>query len=290
MKTTHALFGVVSLSALLVLSGCAPEGPSAEELSCTTGQTHTAVLTSLAFTLAQDDIAPGFDLDGRVSGADDYLSCGKADFVDPDGVPGIDNRLASLIPVIKDQVGDAVDGLVQGAINDGELVILLELENVDDVANDACVNVGVQVGAKKRPTLGTDGVIEAYQTFDPDPAVARSFVPNARIENGVLRTGSFPLAVPIAIFDVAFTIHMENAQLRFSIDEEGKVHGFLGGGMLPQELLDGVAEGAGVAQYLPAIKVAMEANTDLAYNDETGKCERFSGALEFSGTPAFVRR
>jgi hypothetical protein len=45
-----------------------------------------------------------------------------------------------------------------------------------------------------------------------------------------------------------------------------------------------------VAQYLPAIKVAMEANTDMAYNDDTGKCERFSGALEFTGTPAFIRR
>jgi hypothetical protein len=85
-------------------------------------------------------------------------------------------------------------------------------------------------------------------------------------------------------------LHLENAQLRFSIDEDGKTHGFLGGGMLPQELLDGVAEGAGVAQYLPAIKVAMEANTDMAYNDDTGKCERFSGALEFTGTPAFIRR
>jgi hypothetical protein len=83
---------------------------------------------------------------------------------------------------------------------------------------------------------------------------------------------------------------MENARLKFSIDEEGKTHGYLGGGILPKELLDGVSKGAGVDQYLPAIKVAMEANTDMAYNDDTGKCERFSGALEFTGTPAFIRR
>jgi hypothetical protein len=286
--TTYAAFFLMGASVALI--GCGPEGPTADEISCTTGKKHVNVLTSLAFTIAENDVAPGFDLDGRVSTADDSLSCGKADFVDPEGRKGIDNRLASLIPVVKAQVGDAVDGLVQGAIDDGELVILTEVQNVDDMMNDACVNVAVHIGVKKRPSLGTDGIIEAYQTFDPDPSVSASYVAKASINNGVLATGSFPLSVPIAIFDVSFTIHMESAQLRFSIDEEGKTHGFLGGGILPQELLDGVSEGAGVNQYLPAIKVAMEANTDMAYNDDTGKCERFSGALEFTGTPAFIRR
>jgi hypothetical protein len=289
MKIVRSMIALVLAGASSVLAGCAPEGP-ADEIQCTTGQTQVATLTSLAFTVVADNVAPGFDLDDRVSDSSDYLSCGKEDYVDPEGVPGIDNRLASLIPVIKDQFGDAVDGLVQGAINDGELVVLLELENVDDVANDECVNVGVQIGMKKRPSLGTDGVIEAYQTFDPDPDFPRSYVTKASIKGGVLKTGSFPLVIPIAIFDVAFTIHLENARFRFSIDEEGKLNGYLGGGLLPQEILDGVVEGAGVAQYLPAIKVAMEANTDMAYNDDTGKCERFSGALEFQATPAFLRR
>jgi len=286
-RTLHT--GLFFLAAAL-LSGCAPDEPTAEELSCTSGEKYVTVLTSLAFTIAENNVAPGFNLDDRVSDGNDTLSCGKEDFVDPDGVPGIDNRLATLIPVIKDQVGDAVDGLVQGAINDGELVILTELENVDDWMNDSCVNVGVQIGQKKRPNLGTDGVIEAYQTFDADPTVPRSYVTKASIKDGVLSTGAFPVVVPIAIFDVSFTIHLEKARMRFSIDEEGKTHGYLGGGMLPQEILDGVAEGAGVDQYLPAIKVAMEANTDMAYDEEIGKCARFSGALEFSGTPAFIRR
>lgn len=290
MKNGTQRFGWFLFGASLVISGCAPDESAAEDPSCTSGTTHTAVLTSLAFTIADKNVAPGFNLDGRVSDGNDSLSCGHEDYVDPDGVPGIDNRLATLIPVVKEQVGDAVDGLVQGAINDGELVILTEMENVDDLQNDSCVNLGVQIGVKKRPALGTDGVIEAYQTFDADATVPRSYVTKAKIENGVLTTGAFPLVVPIAIFDVAFTIHLTDARLRFSIDDEGKTQGLLGGGMLPKEILDGVSEGAGVDQYLPAIKVAMEANTDMNQNEETGKCERFSGALAFSGTPAFLRR
>ncbi len=290
MKNWTSNAGLFVLGASIALTGCSPDGLSADEISCTTGDTHVAVLTSLAFTIAENDVAEGFDLDNRVSTVDDYLSCGKADFVDSQGVPGIDNRLASLIPVIKAQVGDAVDGLVQGAINDGELVILTEIDNVDDMTNDACVNVGVQIGVRKRPSLGTDGIIEGYQTFEPDPAVPVSYVAKASIKNGVLSTGPFPLVIPMGFFDVSFTVHMEQAQLRFSIDEEGRTHGYLGGGIWPQEILDGVAEGAGVDQYLPAIKVAMEANTDMGYNDDTGKCERLSGALEFTGTPAFLRQ
>lgn len=286
--TSWAGMGLFATSSFLV--GCGSEGLSPEEISCTTGESYSAVLTSLAFTSAENDVAPGFNLDNRVSTGEDYLSCGKADFVDAEGNTGIDNRLAALIPVVRAQFGDAVDGLVQGAINDGELVILTEMEHVDDLVNDSCVNVAVHIGEKKRPSLGTDGVVEAYQTFDPDPMFERSYVTKATIKNGVLSTGPFDLSVPIAIFDVAFTIHMDQARLRFSIDEEGKTQGYLGGGILPQEILDGVAEGAGVAQYLPAIKVAMEANTDMAYDDETGKCGRLSGALAFTGTPAFIRR
>jgi hypothetical protein len=290
MKHSTSWAGIFVVTASGVLAGCGPEGLSPDEISCTTGESYAAVLTSLAFTSAKENVAPGFDLDDRVSAGDDYRSCGKADFVDPDGRTGIDNRLAALIPVVRSQFGDAVDELVQGAINDGELVILTEMENVDDLKNDACVNLAVQIGIKKRPSLGTDGVVEAYQTFDPDPAIERSYVTKAKIEDGVLSTGPFPLTVPFAIFDVAFTVHMEQSRLRFSIDEEGKTQGYLGGAMLPKEILDGVAEGAGVAQYLPAIKVAMDANTDMAYDDETGKCGRLSGALAFTATPAFIRR
>jgi hypothetical protein len=290
MKNETRGTGFFLLAALSILSGCSPDGLSADELSCMTGETHAAVLTSFKFTSAEKNVAPGFDLDGRVSDGNDSLTCGKEDFVDPDGAPGIDNRLAVLIPVVRDQVGDSVDGLVQGAINDGELVILTEIENVDDMKNDACVNVGIVIGLNKRLSLGTDGVIEAYQTFDADPDVPRSYVTKARIENGVLTTGAFPVTIPMAFFDVSFTVHLENARFRFAIDEEGKTHGYVGGGILPKEILDGVKEGNGVEQYLPAIRVAMDANTDLALNEDTGKCERLSGALEFTGTPAFIRR
>jgi hypothetical protein len=256
-----------------------------------TGETYAAITTKLGFARAVSaTVAPGFDLDGRTSDGSDMLSCGKKDFTDPEGRIGVDNQLAPLVPEVEKFVGDAIDGLLQGSINDGQLVILMEMENVDDFKNDSCVNLAVQVGVKKRPTLGTDGVIEAYQTFEPDGTAQRSYVANARIENGVLETGPFALAIPLAIFDVAFTLNVQDARFRFSIDEQQRFSGHLGGGVLPQEIIDGVSDGDGLEDLLPQIKLLLDANTDLAYNEDTGKCEQLSATLDVQAVPAFIRR
>jgi hypothetical protein len=281
---------VVALSGALFLVGCGGEEANAVS-SCATGETLGGIVTKLGFTRTKDaDHAPGFDLDGRVSDDNDSASCGKKDFIDEEGRTGIDNQLAPLVPEVEKLVGDAVDGLIQGAINDGSLVILMEMENVDDPLNDDCVNFTVQNGEIRRPNLGTDGTVEAYQTFTPDAMAARSHASNAKIENGVFTAGPFPVSLPLAFFDVAFTLHVQNARFRFTIDEDGLMHGYMGGGVLPQEILDGVGQGNGTGDFLPQIKVAIDANTDLAFNDETGKCDQLSATLEFSGVPAFVRR
>jgi hypothetical protein len=152
------------------------------------------------------------------------------------------------------------------------------------------VSVAVQVGKKRVPSLGTDGVIEAYQTFELDPAAERGVVEGARIENGVLTTPPFEVAVPLAIFDVSFTLHLHDARFRFKIDEEGMMRGHLGGGVVPTNITEGVKDGAGLDDLIPQIKVVLDASTDLALDEETGKCQELSAALEVAAVPAFIRR
>lgn len=287
---TRAASGLSSaLVIATILAGCGPDDPPS--LGCGAGEVYGAVTTKLGFTrIAEDGIAPGFNLDGMVSDGTDYVSCGKVDFTSPDGAPGVDNQLAKLVPDVEQIVGNAVDGLIQGAINDGQLVILMELGGVDDLTDDACVEVSVQVGEKRRPSLGTDGEIEAYQTFNPDASTELSHTNKARIEGGSLTTEPFSLAIPLAIFDVAFTVHVKDARIRLSFDDEGKAHGYLAGGVFPQEIVDGVKEGAGVADIIPLIQLALDSSTDLAFNEETSKCEQLSAVLELNTVPAFVRR
>jgi hypothetical protein len=290
MKTRRFSTLLSALSVGLFLVGCGGEEAPAVA-PCVTGETYAAITTKLAFArAASPTVAPGFDLDGRTSDGSDTLSCGKVDFTDSEGRVGVDNQLAPLVPEIEKFVGDAIDGLLQGSINDGQLVILMEMENVDDFTNDECVNFAVQVGMRKLPSLGTNGIIEAYQTFELDPTAQRSYVTNAQIKDGVLETGPFNVAIPLAIFDVAFTLNAQNARFRLAFDEELRTKGHLGAGILPQEIIDGVSDGDGLEDLLPQIKLLLDANTDLAYNEDTGKCEQLSATLDVETVPAFIRR
>lgn len=259
--------------------------------SCGAGARRSFLISTLGFTRVDPETGttPGFDLDGVVSDGTDKASCYKKDFTTPEGEKGIDNQLAALIPDVEAILGDAVDGLVQGAINNGALLILVDVDRAANLQNDDCADVQVRT-VTGHPILGTDGVIEAYQTFDPDPEAEVSRATGGRIEDGVLTVGPFELAVPIAIFDVAFTIHVHDALLRLRVSaEDGAIkEGVLGGGIVPQEVLDGVGQGAGVDKYIPVLSVVLNGSTDLAVDSE-GTCQQVSAALGLTVVEAFVR-
>lgn len=273
--------------------GCTDDEPQpvTPTHDCGPGGTRSFLISTLGFTRVnkEDGTVPGFDVDGVVSDEHDELSCHKKDFTSPDGEVGIDNQLAALIPDIEAILGDAVDGLVQGAINNGALLILVDVKGAENLQNDDCVDLEVRTVLGK-PTLGTDGVIEAYQTYDPDPEAEVSRATGGKIEDGVLTIGPFELAIPIAIFDVAFTIHVHDALFRLDVGAEDgtRKSGILGGGVVPQEIIDGVDDGAGVDQYIPVISLALNGSTDLA-RDAEGTCQQVSAGLTITGVEAFVR-
>lgn len=284
---------LLSLGLAALALGCAdPETlPPDTARQCGKAEPHAFLVTRLGFTRVDPDkgTAPGFDVDGKVSDGTDAASCFKKDFTGPLGEKGVDNQLAALIPDVEKILGNAVDGLIQGAIDNGDLLILAEVNGAQSLENDDCVDVTVKIG-EGTPTLGTDGIIEAYQTFDVDPAGEVSHGTGGKIEGGVLTIGPFELAIPIAIFDVAFTIHVHDALFRLRVSgEDGTPNeGLLGGGVVPQEILDGVGQGAGVDQYIPVLTIVLKNSADLAVDAE-GSCAHLSAALEIRATEAFIR-
>jgi hypothetical protein len=281
----------------LALLACSCEGGEATFVghpapvavdSCASSKTHAALLTSLVFAReTSPGVTEGFDLDNEVSQGTEDASCRHKDFVDPEGRQGIDNQLAALIPVVESVVGNAVDGLLQGSINDGQLLLMLEMDHSENMTSDPCVDLAVQI-ARGKPSLGTDGVVEAYQTFELDPNAPRG-VGRAAIENGVLTAGPMEIAIPLKIFDVSFTLHVHGARFRYTIDDEGQISGVFGGGIVVDELLAGVSQGAGVDRIIGGIRLALNASADLA-PDADGKCRQLSATIHFTATPAFVRR
>lgn len=263
---------------------------SDEEPTCQPGPSRAFVLTSLTFTRETPrGVAPGFDLDHHVTTVAEDPTCGKLDLTSPTGEQGIDNQLALLIPEIEKRVGNAIDGIIQGAINDGRLLIMFDLKNVNDATNDRCVDLEVKLGEGK-PTLGTDGVMESWQTYDlrkEGQLLSNGYGGN--ISNRTFTVGPFPLRIPIAIFDVSFTIFVRDARIRFTMDEEGNVEGMLGGGISIDEVAEGVKNGAGLADLIPQIKFIGKAFSDMGYDTEEGTCSLVSAALAFKARPAFVR-
>ncbi|MCS6901271.1 MAG: hypothetical protein NZX77_16060, partial [Polyangiaceae bacterium] len=161
-------------------------------------------------------------------------------------------------------------------------------EGVDDLKNDPCI--GLKVGlAQGKPNLGTDGVIEGFQTFVARKDVIPSHGEHGRIEDGLLTIGPMNVDVPLKLFDVSFTLHLYDAYFRFRVDEEGYLDGYLGGGLIPEELIEGIQDGAGLYKIIPLLRNILHASADLKPNAE-GVCQQVSITVAIQAAPAFLLR
>lgn len=231
-------------------------------------------------------ICDGMNLDGLISTSADIDGCRKSDFISTSGEPGIDNQFAVLLPALEAVGGE--EGLysaIQRVINEGGVLLMIELEGLDDIENDACVAAQFS-RATGRPTIGADGVLEPSQTLDRDPNFTPSRVPDSAVVNGELILGPVALTLPMYVsgYDLLITFH--DTMLRFSIADDGTLSGLLAGSLDLQELfdvLDTIEDGTDI---LATLRRVLSTNADLAPNEE-GKCQRMSIALRFEATPAF---
>lgn len=268
------------LLALAGVAGCAAEPPAV----CSSTPTETWIVRELAFVRAEGRVADGFDLDGRLAG-----TCRIPDFTAPDGRTGIDNQLADLLPLIESQLGGlALDSLVQNAINNGQILLALELDGVDDRSSDGCVGVRLR-RLSGTPLVGTDGYLLAGQTLYPDPEAPVSFVEGGEIEAGVLHAGPLDLALPIAILNANFVLDIDDALIRAEIDEEaGTMTAFVGGGVTTAQLIDIVRNTEGVPlDVVDLAETLLMMRADLAPNED-GRCQEFSAVMELHAVRGFV--
>lgn len=275
----------VALAGLFGASGC---GPEPVQCSSTPGQYDTVILfRGLGFPREEMGASDGFDVDGRVSDRTDVTSCRKPDFTAPDGRTGIDNQISQLLPLIEAQTGGLrLDDVLQTAIDNGQLLIALELIGVDDPEEDPCVTVRLRpvVGT---PLLGTDGRVLAGQTFDIDPVGEVTTVEGASISGGVLTVGPAPIALPVQVLDARFTLHVQEGRVRLARDEEGVWQGVLGGGISVDEMIQ-VAQGLTIPESLMgAVTAVLRMFADLD-RDEGGSCQSISATLAVDGVSAFL--
>lgn len=264
----------------------APSAPSFEAPVQTQAPAITArtfVVTDLAFVdLDSEGVADGFDLDG----VDGPANCGHADLTTPDGRTGIDNQLAGLMPILRMTEAAAIDGLVQESVNGGLTMYLIDVVGVegDWSGDDDAVVVRIRQGGGPTPILDTEGRIEPDQTFavHPDSPDNQS---TARLKGGVLTSEDFPLLLPAAVLNAAFTLEVPVARMELTFNADGSADGIMGGAVLIQGFIDlanTVATSIG-----PLATTLLRSRADLL-PDADGRCTAMSAYFRVHLEPAFI--
>jgi hypothetical protein len=280
---------IVGVCSALALIGC-----SADEGSAPTSRSVGSVVIGANFGREfGNGVAEGLDVDGTVSVDGDPDHCGKADFTSPDGRPGVDNQFATLLPLIEGIVGqENITQLLGAAIANGQLLIVLRLDGVDDLTNDddVTVRLGAGLGA---PYLDADRKYEPYQTFGFDAASAPvSVFEGGRIVDGVLTAGPADAVLPVRVLDANFNLAVKGSFLRFQVKPEpiyggAALDGVLGGAIGVKDF-EGIVSGLNIDPALiQTVPTIVGGAADIA-PDEAGRCTRISATLTVQTETGFV--
>ena len=254
----------------------------------------TYVVAQLHIEGAEGTTADGFNLDGVVSTADDADGCFQDDFTSPDGMPGVDNQLAALIPALASLLDEPLADIVAEQIENGTILILAELEDYNGTADDDCVNMNLLLGTLpegvEAPELAAGGGLAGGQMFDVNPESFQGGEPLIRVEGAEVSGGTLeagPVALNIAFpFNEEVTINLmiEEATISFDIGETTLSNGVIGGQVNIEELLAIVGQVTDEVDP-ETIRGIVGPFADLDPDDEN-ECQALSVGLKFDGVDA----
>lgn len=288
MRTaSRCLAGLLALTTL----GCkdAEDAPmdsdGAVARTCDGGETRSAVVRSIQFVRATGGVSDGFDLDGAVTAPGDAAGCGVADMTSPDGMPGIDNSFANLLPVLDLTEASAAEEIIALAIQTGDVLLMVQVSGIDDPGNDDCVSVEILQG-EGVPILRADGLLAEGQTLGVDPDGVRTVV-EGTITDGVLEARGADLSLPLQILNAVFEVSIVDAAVRLTMADDGSMDGVLGGGVDVEALLASLNAQGVNDQVVQLVGPVLETAKDLAPDDQ-GNCTRMSTNIAVEGVEAFV--
>lgn len=280
---------------LLCAWGCASEGDGDSDtgLAATNGffcdrqgPTRYLAVRTLVFGRAEEGVSHGFDLDDAVTVGGDATGCGVADYVSPDGTAGVDNAMAGLLPFLESTEAAALEPLIQQKINEGEVLLILEVAGLDDAENDDCVEVGFLRGMGI-PQLGSDGLLLADQTYELDSSVGEPVRAKGAIRDGVLEVQDLGFLLPIVVFDFDIVLDLHSVALEVTFDDDGGGEVILGAGFAWEPLLEELLTTPIDQVLVDALPLLLGGLADLNPN-ELGVCQELSVVMEMGAAGAFV--
>jgi hypothetical protein len=227
-------------------------------------------------------VSNGFDLNVRAGHA---TNCGKRTFRRPDGLTAINNQFGTLMPAIELTELGALEDLIQTAINDGFLLLMVEMDRLADPEFDECVDLRVLRG-EGPPILGNDQRPLTGLTFDRYPDGLLGEAMDVQVVDGALEAGPFDLAIQFVFFGNDILLNAYGSWVHFEMRPDGTAFGFIGGALSVPELVDfamGLNDGGDIGEQLARFVAGA---ADL-FPNEDGVCEHLSIVLEFEARPAY---
>jgi len=277
------LYSLAVIAPLLLSCGDKSTDSANALQECTTGETIVGVISSITHARRADGVVWGLDLDGVNSASSDPTGCYKEDLVDPNGNVGIDNAFSALIPALDSTEAVALESLVQQSINNGNLLLMVEISGVDSWQNDDCVNVSIWRG-QGTPLIGTDGKLMTHQSFFKDTDMPNSHIEGMKIVDGRLVATPLNVELPVQVLDEKLSFEMSNGGIHIDLTENGFMSGFFTGA-LPISTLTDITTLPDV--NLPEFVQDLVASAADLYPQDDGTCSAISVAFEYTAIPGF---
>ncbi len=233
--------------------------------------------------------ALGLDLDGKV---------GPEDFTSLDGKPGVDNQMYRALGCINSyrDANGANDSLNSGEIlTDNYNRLLVELNGVDDLRNDAEVEVRIYRGLDALHMDATGKDILPGGTQRVDVRWGKKFIHrlDGRIVDGVLMTGPSDLYIPWAVFNLPADEYLRDARLHLKLsptNAEGLIAGFADIESWYLQLMKSQSTHCQSYGQLASMSLykALRRLADAYPDAETGANTAISGALKTTFTQVFI--
>ncbi len=256
----------------------------------TVPRSYTYVLNTFQVPTPNAGVVEGFNHDGTAAAV-----CGKSDYTSPWGETGVDNAFAGGIGSLRSisQIAEFLDGF-QTSINEGRLLLLVTVSDVNSLTNDSSVSVSAVYGyANTAPRL-TDGRLSPGQTFsvdsesvtNMDSAMPRNRFLPGRIVNGVLEASGLAFAILLSTDAGHAPINLRATRVRARITTDALSEAALGGIATTSEVAAGISS-ALPEQFralLPTIVAGLADSEPPTGTDEN--CAALSFAVKVTGVTA----
>lgn len=287
--------------------------------------TYTYVVRAIQLPEADDGMAAGFNLDdldsGEGSGADD-ANCEELneDFrssTDPDHV-GVDNALQGLVSIIEGflsaddcpggQVAGCIDALLQEQVNEGSVLLLMEVTDVNNLEYDSDIQLQLFLGSlpagsgtacttdadcttsgerciddacENAPVLEGE-LLAAGQTFQTEMELGAPV--DGDIFEGRVRARANLITIMIDAGDIMLPLMISNPEVRFDIAADGLANGAIGGFVQNADIIAAAREIAPDQEETIAEVVEMFA--DVNPGTDPLFCTALSVGIQFDATTA----